>query len=399
MENRIVMRPICIFCEAELGPETKPEHILLSALGGRKTTRQALCSKHNQAFGGTIDDALARQVAFIRNQLQLESGTGKSPPGLGEVQAGQLKVRIGGDGIPQLAEKPFEVTPLGEGRFQVRITTTSIEQIQNYLPHIAAQIGTTVEHLRAQLAKEEASVISQRPGMIHRPNPLGGELECRAMLKACLVLWATEVGNPEVKGNPYALARAYVLHGGDFRASLDSRPLPMRDTLMARYGQFFNLVYIASDANGRVLAHFTLYNLVAWRFVLAESGGLPNRKVALISNPQKPADWTANLASEFDLDMAWLEHPVFETAGPQGQLAAVLGEAQQEGMRREVARIVDDVWRKHNLAPDQPVSDPDLMRAISNEIAHRLAFHVMDLPFEEKITGAELLACTTNTNL
>jgi hypothetical protein len=33
-------RPIqCIFYNSQLGPATKPEHILLNALGGRKTSR------------------------------------------------------------------------------------------------------------------------------------------------------------------------------------------------------------------------------------------------------------------------------------------------------------------------------------------------------------------------
>src|ERR1700730_10772144 len=83
--RRAILRPmnaktICIFCDGELGPDTKPEHILLNALGGRKTTRRVICSKHNNDFGGGIDDALADQVGVLRNHLQLESGTGKPPP-------------------------------------------------------------------------------------------------------------------------------------------------------------------------------------------------------------------------------------------------------------------------------------------------------------------------------
>jgi HNH endonuclease len=68
-------KTVCIFCAAELGPHTKPEHILLNALGGRKKTQRVICSKHNNDFGGDIDDALTTQVEVLRNHLQLESGT------------------------------------------------------------------------------------------------------------------------------------------------------------------------------------------------------------------------------------------------------------------------------------------------------------------------------------
>jgi hypothetical protein len=59
----------CIFCDHTLGPTTKPEHILLNALGGRKTARRVICSEWNSRFGSTIDDAFAEQVEIIRNLL------------------------------------------------------------------------------------------------------------------------------------------------------------------------------------------------------------------------------------------------------------------------------------------------------------------------------------------
>jgi len=64
----------CIFCDSALSADTKPEHILLEALGGKKTTRLAICSGCNNKFGGTIDYILAGQVQALRNLLQFQSG-------------------------------------------------------------------------------------------------------------------------------------------------------------------------------------------------------------------------------------------------------------------------------------------------------------------------------------
>ena len=57
---------LCLFCPTELDETTKPEHILLNALGGRKATTRAICSDCNNKFGGTIDDVLASQVTGLR---------------------------------------------------------------------------------------------------------------------------------------------------------------------------------------------------------------------------------------------------------------------------------------------------------------------------------------------
>jgi hypothetical protein len=112
--------PKCIFCENELTPDTKPEHVLLSALGGRMTTRGAICSEHNNEFGGSVDKALAAQVEIIRNLLQLQTGTKKPPPPLKNLTAGTEKISAFGDGSLRLETPPFEVTDLSGGRFDGR---------------------------------------------------------------------------------------------------------------------------------------------------------------------------------------------------------------------------------------------------------------------------------------
>src|SRR4051812_14744058 len=100
---------LCIFCDRELQQKTKPEHILQSALGGRKTSRSIVCDGHNETLGSTIDKALSEQVQVIRNLLQLDSGTGKAPPMLRNVKAGSDTINVRGNGTLELVEKPFTI--------------------------------------------------------------------------------------------------------------------------------------------------------------------------------------------------------------------------------------------------------------------------------------------------
>ena len=164
----------CIFCENELGKDTKPEHILLNALGGRKVTREIDCSECNGRFGSTIDNEVAQQVAVLRNMLHLDSGSGKAPPGLRNIQAGNDVITFTNDGIPELVTKPFSITARGDGRVDLQLIGKSPESIARYIPHIAAQLGCSEELVLQLLRSATATSTTKRPDTVHHRLAFGG---------------------------------------------------------------------------------------------------------------------------------------------------------------------------------------------------------------------------------
>jgi hypothetical protein len=180
----------CIFCPNELTEDTKPEHILLNALGGRKETRCVDCSACNGKFGSTIDAEVAKQVAVIRNALQLESGRGRAAPMLRNIQSGNDIINLMNDGTPELVAKPFTVRKLEDGRFEVHVTTKSVDEVGRYVPHMARQIGCSEEQLLEHLKSATGSSIERRPDPVHHHISLGGPLAVRSAAKSALILWA-----------------------------------------------------------------------------------------------------------------------------------------------------------------------------------------------------------------
>jgi hypothetical protein len=164
----------CLFCPVELDETTKPEHILLNALGGRKKTTDAICSTCNNKFGGTIDDVLTSQVKELRNLLQLESGKGDAAPTLKKVQAGEHKVNIKGDGSLELVATPFTIERLEDGRWTVQIRARSEEHLAEIVPHLAAALQVPEDQVRTQLVGAHGSIINQRAGAVHHGIGLGG---------------------------------------------------------------------------------------------------------------------------------------------------------------------------------------------------------------------------------
>lgn len=384
---------LCIFCEGELEESTKPEHILLNALGGRMTTKCVICSDCNNLFGGGIDKALTDQATMFRNLLQLESGSGRSAPSVKNVKAGKQTLHLRGDGQIELVAKPFTISPKTDGSFDIQIQAGSVEEIENMIPHIAASLKMPEQRLRDQLAGAVASIINQRPDTIIFSPVFGGPEAIRSAVKSCLILWATHVGNNEVSQSIYKAARDFVTSGDDLfnrsRVSLDSRLLPNVDTIAETYGPVFNVVYVRSDENGRVVGHFTLYNLVAFQVVLAESGGTLNSNVGLASNPVKPQVWTGDFASQVDVPFSWLSAPEYTIDSSKKRIGCLMDYYFKSSMQDEWGRIIEHVFQQNGLQKDTAIP-VELAHKISGEIALRVTKHQLGLPHEEKATFAEM---------
>jgi hypothetical protein len=383
---------LCLFCDSSLDKTTKPEHILLNALGGRKTTRYAICSAHNNDFGGTIDDALASQVIAIRNLLQLKSGSGDEAPALRKVQAGKSKINIKGNGRLELANKPFTIEKLSDDSWGVHLTVNSEEDVDRYIPHIAAQLGIPENRLREQIAHAQMSRISERPDPIGHQSSFGGPDAIRSMVKSALILWSTLVGNEDVRSTPYDRARHFVREGDEqfvrTRSNLDSRHHLDAAQMVNDFGPLFNLISVRSNESGQVIGHFTLYNLLGWQFVLAEEGGTPNRKIALISNPESPSRWSDEAAALFDIPFEWLMRPDYsdEMVRSNARMEAMLKHYVRSSQPRALSEIADECMASLSLAPDQALT-PEQQIEFAKLLSYRLGLYVMSLPYVETLSS------------
>jgi putative zinc finger/helix-turn-helix YgiT family protein len=388
----------CIFCEAVLTADTKPEHILLNALGGRKTTRGAICSAHNNRFGATIDKAITDQVAAFRNLLQLNSGTGKAAPALHTKNEDGERLVLRSNNKPELVQKPFTVTPHHEGGFDLQINARNEAEVARIVPHVASMTGTSVESIWAQLAhKGGGTRITRLPGRVHQQLSLGGEDSLRSICKAALCLLATSTGTRPLRDQPFEEVRRFVLSGGEMfnreRGTLDPRRLPIADALEDRFGPLFNLIYIRSDRRGRVVAHFTLYNLIAWQAILSEADGPANLTVALVSNPLEPSQWSDVIAAELDVPFGWLNAPddTDVLAATQARMNKALEVWQERNRANFLADVVNRVFKRNGIADDTgAVMDRELLARISGEIADEFAHHLAGIPHKRPMTSHDV---------
>lgn len=63
------LRPTCLFTSVSLSPDTKKEHAILKALGGRIVSNKVTSDEFNSQCGEKIDIHLANQFKFIMRHL------------------------------------------------------------------------------------------------------------------------------------------------------------------------------------------------------------------------------------------------------------------------------------------------------------------------------------------
>lgn len=380
----------CIFCGSALTAETTAEHILHNAFGGRKKSRRVICSVENNKFGSSIDRLLVEQFAVIRNLLQVRSGSKELPPSLRRVQAGDQTISVLSDGKLVSHMKPFTIAVSADGAKQLSITASSLEEIERQMPNMAAALGVTEQELREKLVRVQTSRHESYPSPVNFGLSFGGQDAIRSVTKSCLELWSLATTNKEVRGSPYAAAVTFVRNANDAfhesRTTLDFRAHIADEHLISHFGQAFSLIYVASNQVGKVIGHFTIFNVVGFSVVLAEDGGFPNHVSALVNNPLT-GEWSATEAENLAIPFSWLEeanHDASSLSVAHGRFERLLAHQNSSADERRIDEVMQHVFDKYALNPDDEIR-PDLLPSIIDEVSHAVACVALRLSSETPI--------------
>lgn len=208
MLSLVMLGGLCTFCDELL--DGSVEHLLHSALGGRKTSKGVVCGVHNNLFGTTIDRVLTDQLAVIGNLLGIR--TGRNQPaatirGLETLDGQRVDVEPGGRLVLPRSNVRDDIS---DGRRDITISANSIERAS----------ALTAQYMRRYPGRDlENATIVESIVPTHRPlridGAVGGEDAHRAIAKIAVVFVASAVGTEAVRGASAAAIRKFVLEGGD----------------------------------------------------------------------------------------------------------------------------------------------------------------------------------------
>ncbi len=301
----------CVLCKTQLSENEKPEHILLDALGGRKVTRDVLCSICNNKMGAGPDKDLAESVASLRTIANLKSGSRKKAPSLLVKPLTGEAYELSPEGTPTpKIQKPLDFGEDEAGNKTLSITARDEGQLEQLLEAAVSALKLPVGSREAfkSKARQEAMVKSYPAAQFRGQIQLGSGRSKEAMVKACLVLWAEYVGNAEVCSDRYDAAREFALYStmppsDNFTFGTDTREMPK---LPEGFGENANVIWVGSNDAGVVRGYFNLYGAAGWTFKLCEASQRRNQQTVLISDPVDQSQWVCGPEHAGILNFDWV---------------------------------------------------------------------------------------------
>jgi hypothetical protein len=284
----------------------------------------------------------------------------------------------------------------------VELRVTSAEQLRKILPDLARALRLPLADVKASLRSAQVRHVSQRIGTQEHHISLGGAEAMRSMLKTCLTLWSDRHGADELQKPIYDDARRFVRHSSDdfvhSICQIDFGPLAGSDALVSRFGQHFNLAFVASDQAGRAVGYFRLYNACAWRFELCAQGAPPTSIVTYVSNPEQPSIWETATTDALIPASAVLEtissHDYAEVRHAFGRMHT---DYHSRASATEIDKICEQATARLGFSPDQPLTPEQIERYLA-EVSHRMASWMVGVPFEELLTDEEIARLLDQTD-
>jgi hypothetical protein len=163
----------------------------------------------------------------------------------------------------------------------------------------------------------------------------------------------------------------------------DTRDLPEHQALSEAYGPIYSSILVCSDFRGRVVGNFNAYTAASWSLVLAEDGGMPNKKAFLVSNSLNTASWSGNeslvpIADASRLDPA---NVVTDQQAAVTRFSRLMSHYAPLGGKREVDRIVKDAWDRLDLK-EGDVLTKEHTDQLAAEISLRFVSYINGIPFK-----------------
>ena len=344
----------CISCLTDIASKTSPEHVLLNALGGKFKSYNQICNDCNNRTSDT-DRALAQSVEVLRNlgDLQTERGTAPKIQNVVAEDGNRYDLLPGNRIVPKDIQR-LKIISDDKERKEQNIQANSYDQMEDIIRGVLNKHKSTIadSEIDVDAAVEEAykratTHFSPAPTM-HFKLSFGSQGYLRSAAKSCFVLWSECVANGDATTEVYSELRSFII-----KAHLEEKETPFScldirvpEGLPNKYGDNANIIWVGSDAGGRVLGYFRLFGIISHVFVLAEKGGPANKSYGLISDP-----WNISVRAQgaevgkmFQYDWVASAFSKEQTSneGVKQQISAFLKTAHDKALKAEIERIMED---------------------------------------------------------
>lgn len=383
----------CLYCNLEeFNPgEGSEEHVIISALGGRKSSKNICCEACNNKYGREIDTVLASQFHFFCTMIGIKTGRGKSAPTHAKMLAAE--------------EEDYDLLPGGTNRLSANKMEFQ-ESDKDYTISIMARDEEAALNLMRSAAKKYGKELKDFPSLLGSsitayPDLMHVNLsitqECyRSLAKMALTYAATLISPERLRGKDFSAIKNYITGetlANDFvriESSLLFHTRPKTDDLNHR------IFFYSNDEKACAVALIELFGHFRFSVLLTNSwsGGLLAK--AHVINPVTHERFDSDIPiSDNVFDQIHRLSDAQQIRTVQEAIASVGAIISERQTNIFISQTVAKAFNYREGEPDRLISQDDFEKALK-QISLDMARFIARAPVEEAVDLSEFLSDQDN---
>lgn len=357
----------CIYCKTATFESGKgsEEHVILSSLGGKKSSRNICCQTCNNRLGDEIDEELSVEFSFFSTMLGITTGRNKPSPTHKNAishEGNNYDILHGGSLKLSGANVKIEDTEDPKRKF-ISITASNEKQALNILEQVLGKFDKSIDALQEIDAK---SVTSYLP-TVHRRLSLGGEAQMRSIAKMMLTYAATLISPERLRGSSFKSVIEYIngnnpeYDGVQFDAITPFPEQPALDEINHR------IFFVTSERLKLAVGLIEIYGKLRLSAILSEEWDGPSLFKSYAIDPVSQAQSNIELPVS-DVIFNFLDDRKMDTDYCASSISEIIRIFQERQSDSNISEITNRAIEKHMVGKGEFITN-EMIDKVAQEAA------------------------------
>ncbi|WP_410211890.1 HNH endonuclease [Aquirhabdus sp.] len=378
-ENKMLT---CIYCKTARFKNDKgsEEHVILSSLGGKKTSRNICCQACNNRLGTEIDEELAKEFSFFSTMLDIKTGRNKTAPTQKNVikhEGYTYDINPGGSFKLSKAIVTIEDTAKYEEK-SISIVANSSQEVSKLFEQALKKFGGSLEDFQ----KLDGTLNTSYAPTIHRQIALGGEKQLRSITKMMLTYAATLISPERLRNGCFDPAIEYIEGKNSAYDGIQCdyiTPFPDQPSLDTINHRIF---FITSEKLKLAIGLIEIYGKLRFSAILSKNWEGPSLLKAYAIDPvtQKQSNIDLPISEKiFD----FLDQRYMDIENSVNAISHIIQTFQERQSDKVISKILYKALKRH-IAQEGSVSK-EMIEEFSKEVALEFTKYLFRIESSENI--------------